>query len=303
MNKFISLLAASFVSMFNVAYADEGMRLDSLMFRPAKQQLVSVTTISTNDVKYKLLNSNTQQFEITKINTDSVSNTFDYGVTKNFNIFAVIQYDKTQVKYPNTGTADAQGFQNPIFALKYRFLNQDAEGINFDATVPVSFDIVRSRRSDVTNDTKGTVADGRNTYGLKLELGKYIGNFGFDLSAEGTHYTDSKSIQQGGTYLRYSDSNSFSYAAEGQYRFTCGSISLRASKTQSNAFYDGSDNRYSYADSTAYETRLNLSDHPEKYAVELKLRKDYFGNTTFNNYLWIKNTVANTAAISFRYSF
>ena len=300
MNKFILLLATSLFCMFNVAYAVEGMRLDTLMFRPAKQQLVSVTTASQDDTKYKLLDFNTQQYQTTKIKTNSISNIFDYGVTKNFNIFAVIEYETTQTKYADIGTAKSQGLQNPIFALKYRFLNQDVEGINFDVSVPVSFDIMKSKRADTTTNSKGTVADGRNTYALRLDLGKYIGNFGFALSAEEKRYADAKSSQQDGTYLRYSASNRFLYAAEGQYRFNYGSISVSASKSQYSSFSDGSNNRYSYRDSTSYATRLNLSDNPKKYAVELKLQRDYFGDTLFNGFLWLKNTVANSISASFR---
>ncbi|MBU6338513.1 MAG: hypothetical protein KGQ36_00855 [Rickettsiales bacterium] len=304
MKKILTLSTALLSSLFfNEAFAADGMRLDSLMFRPAKKQLVSITTISSETKKFNEINS-LGQYNKKELNNSGVSNIFDYGITDKLNAFTILEYNKEETTTLGTTTKEkSKGFENPIFALKYRFLNQQVNGINFDVILPISFNIINSKVADSSTHTTGTVADGRNSYALRLDLGRYIGDFGFVLSGGAQHFTDAKSIKQDGSFSRASESNNFGYSAEVQYRFNYGSISLNATRTKYGSFRDGSNQKYSLDDSKSYFVNFSISGDPKKYDIELKLKTENGGDIFVNSTKSIKNVRNTVISSTFRYSF
>ena len=284
-------------------------RLDTLMLKPIAGQLIVKTSYITDKKEFSEVNSGYTDYNDKELSTDTMSLILDYGINEKLNVFLLTEYKKEETT--GLGSSDIEesdGLENPIFAFKYRHLTQEQHGYDFDIMVPVSFDIIDSEAADASNHVTGTIADGRDTIGLRFDLGKYQGDFGYLLAA-GIEYKDDKSTYNETTtsYETATASRDYSFGFEIQYIQPIYSINFSIAKQYLGSYRDQDDIKYSFDDITSYSLKFNYSKKPEDYLISIILDKADAGNieayTSLINADAIKDIKSETITVMYTHSF
>lgn len=302
MKKFYILL--SIIVFPSLSFASQKPRLDELMFKPIKGQLVSISTISEEQQKFKQIN-NFVQYEDQKVTDLNIEEILDYGITNKLNFFALFQYSEEETTNQTTKvTSKIRGIENPIFALKYRLLNQIENLIDLDVMLPVSFDVIESETADSTTNKIGTVADGRDMIATRFDLGKYIGNLGVNLGFGVTYNAKKESRNSNGSLATATSSVDTAYGIETQYRFPVGSINLNATRINTGAYKDELSRKFVIDKTESYFVTLNLSHKPRKYIASIQLKRTNVGDVKMSNTVITRSGIKyRTLLTSFKYSF
>ena len=280
MHKIKIIAATALIAPLSLSAETQKDRLDTLMLKPLPGQLISKTSYYQADKEFNELNSSFTAYDAKTLTDKNYTEILDYGINEKLNIFTILEYSKEETSTKGSSSVeDYDGFENPIFALKYRQFNLEDHGFDFDIMLPISFDLVDSEAADASSHVTGTVADGRDTIALRLDLGKYYGDFGI-LFGAGVEYKDDKSTYNSSTNSNdtASSSTDYSYGVELQYVQAVYSVNLNLTKQNLGSYRDENNYKYSFDTVTAYSIKLNYSPKPSDYLFSFKYENIDAGN-------------------------
>jgi hypothetical protein len=175
MKKLLVTTAAiiAFGSSVNAAEMIGENSLTNPLFIPKKDKLHSETKAEFVKKEFTQYTPSTN----TEISLETENNTFEqqfkFGVKDNLTTSFTIGYEmeETEETYNNSTpdtSYDSRGWQNPTLGFEYRFLNTTQK---LDLLGSAQFDVFP--RYDTQNEgSDGTIASGRNEFGLGIRYGK-----------------------------------------------------------------------------------------------------------------------------------
>lgn len=293
--------------MVSNAFAEE--RLDTLMLKPATGQLITKLSYTQSKKDFSEYVLGAPSYDSKELKTKTGSVTFDYGYNDKLNVFVISDYTtEDTTTFGSSEVAKSDGFENPLFGLKYRFLEEETQGFNFDVMVPFSFDMIDSEAADASTHVTGTVADGRDTVGIRLDAGKYYGDIGVLFSA-GAEYKDDKSTydSSSGTNNTATSSTDYTVGAEIQYVQPLYSVNLSYVYKFVGSYRDEDNSKFNFDDITAYFAKVSYSQNPTDYSISLTWNKADAGNieavTALGTVDYFKNIDSETWTIMYMKSF
>lgn len=303
----IILTTVSLSSINTVSHAND--RLDTLMLKPTTGQLITKLSYTQSEKDFSEYVLGAPSYDSKELKTKTGSVTFDYGYNEKLNLFVIADYTaEDTTTFGSSEVAKSDGFENPLFGLKYRFVAEETKGFNFDVMVPFSFDIIDSEAADASTHVTGTVADGRDTVGLRLDAGKYYGDFGVLLSA-GAEYKDDKKTYDtsSGTNNTATSSTDYTVGVEIQYVQPLYSVNLSYAQKYVGSYRDEDNSKFNFDDISVYLAKVSYSDNPTDYSISLSWSKADAGNieavTSLGTVDYFKDIDSETWTIMYMKSF